>query len=371
MTRKPKKKKPTVLLSGYYGFDNIGDEAVLAAIVQQLKQHLPGVPFVVLSNDPAATKRNHGVIAVNRWDWRAVRQAMKECGLFISGGGSLLQDVTSLKGLIFYIAQILLARFYHKPVMIYAQGLGPLHGTISRFMVRWTLNRCQAITWRDEHSLALAREIGVKRPMQVVCDPVLAWQPEETVLPDLPTGKKIAFSLRPWAGMEKDLAALTHLGDALAKQGYHIVLLPFHKDEDRNIQQQLADTMSEPAFLLPDLPPASAWAVLGQMDLVVGMRLHALIMAAAQGVPSAALSYDPKVTAFMKATGQQIAGYSGNLQPHSLVGAVSEALAAASEEKKHLSTLAAGWREKAAKNSALAASLYQEQTGGVEVWQEA
>ena len=152
MTRKPKKKKPTVLLSGYYGFDNIGDEAVFAAIVQQLKQHLPGVPFVVLSNDPAATKRNHGVIAVNRWDWRAVRQAMKECGLFISGGGSLLQDVTSLKGLIFYIAQILLARFYHKPVMIYAQGLGPLHGTISRFMVRWTLNRCQAITWRDEHS---------------------------------------------------------------------------------------------------------------------------------------------------------------------------------------------------------------------------
>ena len=131
------------------------------------------------------------------------------------------------------------------------------------------------------------------------------------------------------------------------------------------------DVYKRQVLLLSDLPPASVWAVLGQMDFVVGMRLHALIMAAAQGVPSAALSYDPKVAAFMQATGQKIAGYSGNLQTHGLVGAVSEALASASEKKKHLLTLVAGWQEKAAKSSTLAASLYQEQTRGVEVWQEA
>jgi len=356
--RRRKQKKPSVLLSGYYGFDNTGDEAVLDAICDVLRQQLPGVPLVALSNNVEKTRTDHGIDAVNRWRFKELKSAIAQCGLFISGGGSLFQDVTSLKGLFYYVMQIFLARFYRKPVMIYAQGLGPLNRFPSRFLVRLALNRANVITWRDEESKNLAKEIGVNKPMEVFCDPVLAWQPAAADLPELPEGKKIAFSLRPWSGIDHDLSALALLGDTMVKQGYQVVFLPLHGENDAKIHQQVRNLMKEPALELPSLTPGQAIGILSQMHLVVAMRLHALIMAVAQGIPVAAISYDPKVDAFARSTGQMVVGRTAHLTPHSLVGAVSEVLANQEKERVRLESLKPKWVEKTQTCGSLAKELY-------------
>ena len=124
-----------ILLSGYYGFGNAGDEAVLAAILASLRREMPDVESAVLSVDPAATTRLHGVAAFHRARPREVLAALRQCDLFVSGGGSLLQDVTSLSSLLFYLAQIRFARMLGRRVMVYAQGIGPLLRPATRMRV--------------------------------------------------------------------------------------------------------------------------------------------------------------------------------------------------------------------------------------------
>ena len=164
-----------ILLSGYYGFGNVGDEAVLAAICDQLRQQLPGVRLAALTSNTSSTHRYQGIKGYDRWNRKTVKQAVRSCGMMVFGGGSLLQDVTSLKSLLYYVLQFYLAKRYRKPIMVYCQGLGPLRTGLGRRLAKWALNQADVIAWRDQGSLALAKEIGVTKEMQVFCDPVLAW----------------------------------------------------------------------------------------------------------------------------------------------------------------------------------------------------
>ena len=108
-----------VLLSGYYGFDNAGDEAVLYAIVHALRDANPDIEITVLSNQPEKTALQLDVHAVNRWGKSGLIKAVKDCDVLISGGGSLLQDVTSKNGILYYLGLIKLAQVLKKKVMIY------------------------------------------------------------------------------------------------------------------------------------------------------------------------------------------------------------------------------------------------------------
>lgn len=72
-----------VLLSGYYGFDNAGDDAVLFAIVQALRETMPDVDITVLSNQPEKTAAQLQVKAVNRWGKLDLLKAIKQCDVLI------------------------------------------------------------------------------------------------------------------------------------------------------------------------------------------------------------------------------------------------------------------------------------------------
>ena len=115
-----------ILISGYYGFDNIGDESILRTLVSSLREHIPGCSLTVLSHNPASTREKYGVEAVERMSPMAILRAVKQCDMLISGGGSLLQDVTSSKSLHYYLSIIRCAEFFHKKVFIYSQGIGPI-----------------------------------------------------------------------------------------------------------------------------------------------------------------------------------------------------------------------------------------------------
>ncbi|MGI9953206.1 polysaccharide pyruvyl transferase CsaB [Moorellaceae bacterium AZ2] len=300
-----------VMLSGYYGFGNAGDEAILYSMVQALRGLHPEVEIVVLSSNPAATEKWLPVKAVNRWRPGEIARALGGVNLFISGGGSLFQDVTGAKSLLYYLGVLEMARFFRRPRMIYAQGLGPLRHNWSRRLTARVLDKVQLITLRDGQSRAFLQSLGVHRPtVRVTADPVLGLDPSSFNLKSgrhkliqlgLEEGRRplAGISVRPWERMGVTLEALARLGDELVAQGWDVVFLPLHFPRDVEACRQVQRLMQGPAVIVKErLTLEELVGVVSCLDLLVGMRLHALILAAVLGVPFLGLSYDPKVESF-------------------------------------------------------------------------
>lgn len=295
-----------ILISGFYGFGNLGDEAVLAGMLQSLRARLGEVPMTVLSADPNATEAAHGVRAVGRTDPRAIIGAMRRARLFLSGGGSLLQDATSARSALYYLGLLRLARALVPRTMVYAAGIGPLRRPLIQKLTRWVLSGTDAVTVRDEYSAALVRVIASRTSMIPSADPAVVLQPVETprtvALFAGSPGPLIGAVVRPWG----DSAFIDPLGVALKRAahslGAGIVVIPFYPAVDLPASRRLA-AASGGSLIAADLRPAEVMALIGRMAVLVGVRLHALLFAAATGVPPVGLAYDPKVASLLRDLG--------------------------------------------------------------------
>lgn len=303
-----------IIISGYYGFANTGDEAVLAAIIDGLKAQLgDAADITVLSAAPEETAELYGVKAIPRMSLGEVKKVIKDCDLLISGGGSLIQDATSVQSLIYYLSVIALAKHYGRKVMIMGQGIGPLRRNSSRKMVQFVLNRVDHITVRDADSAALLREVGVTRPpIEVTADPTFTLEP---CSPDralnllfeigLRESDDItAISLRDWIDIpEIEDAAVDAIKTLSLKLPGKILLVTMQSPDDEILARRVAKKTG--VAVQPYLwTPSELIGVLGKCKFVVGMRLHALIFAASAQVPCIGIAYDPKVASFLSATGQ-------------------------------------------------------------------
>lgn len=286
----------TVLLCGYYGEHNLGDDALLASLLGQMPSAL--TPLVT-AYDGAAVASRHGVSTVQRRSPKQVLAALSRSDALVFGGGSLLQDSTSFQSLLYYAALIAAARLQGKPVLLWAQGLGPLRRRRSRALVRALLPLITAITWRDPESAALAERLG--RADHYGADAVWALPREQW----LGRGGPIVICWRPTdllqgQGWSPYLQALADLADAESRE---VLWVPFHRDQDQHLLADLIDQGLIPSALaqrsrqVTPATPQEAMAVFRSAGLVIAMRLHALILAALSGAPVAALSYDPKVRA--------------------------------------------------------------------------
>ena len=305
-----------ILLSGYYGLSNTGDEAVLSAIIAGLKSHSADAEITVLSASPAETAHLHNVKALPRMSISHVTGAIKECDLFISGGGSLLQDATSFKSLVYYLLVIGLAKRYRRKVMILGQGIGPLRRNLSRRLTARTLNGIALITVRDSQSAELLRQLGIGGKIEVTADPTLALDPcshEESARLWSEIGLSegddvIAVSLRRWPeSPEIEGAAAKALTEIAQRMPVKFLLVTMQRPVDELVAQGIARStgLGDRIAVQPETWTAEQLlGVLGRCRLVLGMRLHALIFAAAAGVPSLGIEYDPKVERFVEATGQ-------------------------------------------------------------------
>ena len=291
-----------VLLCGYYGEHNLGDDALLEVLLGQLP---PGSKPVVTARDQALVRRRVGVATTDRRSLAGVLRALAGCQTLVLGGGSLLQDSTSFKSLLYYAALIVAARLRGKPVGLWGQGLGPLRRRRSRMLVRLLLPLATAISWRDPASAALAAGWGIAA--ELGSDPVWGLAPRDwhgrggpIVLCWRPTAQLQGAAWRPY------LEAL----DQLAAQADRPVLwLPFHQEQDRGLLETLHAEGLVPAGLLARSrelvvqDPTAALEQFAGASLVLAMRLHGLILAALAGTPTVALSYDPQVAAAAEAIG--------------------------------------------------------------------
>lgn len=329
-----------VAISGYYGFDNLGDEAVLFSMLGALKDARPVLQPVVLSHNPQRTAELYGVEAVNRWRFKAVVGALRRADMLISGGGSLLQDVTGLKSLIYYLGIIRLAKLLRKPVVFYAQGIGPVNSGLGRRLMKLVVNKVDLITVRDEKSAQDLVDMGVTRPpVRVTADPVLGLAPES--VPNAPGREILAgygidpseqrllgVSVREWQGLSGYKQALAAVLDELAGRGWRVVFLPMHHPDDAAPSREVARLMRNDSIVLEERYTVQEVAsVVRRFNLLIGMRLHALILAAVMGVPPLGISYDPKIDRFLEQLGLQAAGKVEELDDATLLAHVEPVLA--------------------------------------------
>lgn len=297
-----------IVLSGYYGFDNAGDEALLAAITSSIRKHAPDAMFVVFSGSPSRTSLMHKVKSVYYMNPFKVFWQLLTSDLLISGGGSIFQDVTSARSLPYYISVVALAKLLGKPVIFYAQGVGPINRKLSRRLMRLVANKVDLITLRDEESARLLNRIGVNRPpLKITADPVFYLEPQNHInndsLPlenDLSAKPIIGVSVRKWLPLEGYQESLAQVLDCLAEDGYQILFIPMSYPEDVAESKLVSAQMKNNSTIIEqNLTSDEHLALISKLDLMIGMRLHALIFAANCGVPFAGISYDPKIDAFL------------------------------------------------------------------------
>jgi polysaccharide pyruvyl transferase CsaB len=285
-----------VLLCGYYGEHNLGDDALLEALLALLPD---GIQPLVTAHDQEQVRRRFGVATLQRRSLMAVLGGLRASRALVFGGGSLLQDSTSFRSLLYYALLIASARLQGKPVLLWAQGLGPLRRRRSRLLVRSLLASVSGCTWRDPDSAALAVRLGLQAPAGA--DAVWSLPPGRwhgrggpIVLCWRPTPLLQGQAWRPY------LEAVELLAE---QQDRDVIWLPFHGAQDRSLLQQLSaeGLLGEPlqrrSRVVEVERPEEAIGLFASAGLVLAMRLHALILAGLAGAPLAALSYDPKVQA--------------------------------------------------------------------------
>ena len=302
------------VICGAYGKGNAGDDAILVSMIRQLRQQDPDLPITVMTRKPRQTAVQTGVSTVHIFNILAAGRIMKKSRLYISGGGSLIQNATSTRSLWYYLYSIRQAKRAGCKVMMYGCGIGPVSGERIQAKTGRILDECvDLITLRDRESLETLRSFGVQKPrVCVTADPALLMEGDTAAAERYlqqsglnPEGHYSLFVLRPWDGTQEKLAAISAAADyGWEKYGLAPLFYTLEPDRDEEITRTAAAMVKAPCQVLkPVSDGATLCGLMGMMDVVVSMRLHALVFACARQTPVAAISYDPKVSGFMSYLG--------------------------------------------------------------------
>lgn len=280
-----------VCISGYYGFSNFGDEAILDVLVEYLKQKEADI--TIFSKNPIVTATKHRVKCVKSFDFLSVMRMIKDADVLFSGGGSLLQDKTSLKSLFYYLFVIIYALYCKKQVVIFAQGIGPIKNKIAQFITAQVLKKCDIVTVRDDASLFLIRGWGVIADK--VNDPI--WN---LTVPQNFQKDKIGIQLR------KDPYLTNDFLDELASlvlhyfSGYEIDIFSYQDSMDYEICKNFRDILraKNPACKIKLYNALTNQEIINktaELKYMIAMRFHACLLALKLGIKTIAINYDIKV----------------------------------------------------------------------------
>lgn len=324
-----------VMISGYYGFRNSGDDAILSAIINDLRNIKKDIRIVVLSKTPNITSKNYKVDSIDRFSLIKVIGTMRKTKLFINGGGNLIQDITSTRSLMYYLATIYIAKLLGLKVMLYANGIGPVKRDMNRRFTSKIVNLVDVITLREEASRLELEALGIRKPEIIVtADPALGLlptDPEETsqifsmegITADCPL---IGFSVRKWAGYEAYSHIIAQAADYLEEK-YKVksLFMPLHFPSDLSVAEDIALKMKNPPIILKNIYSANQFlGIIKRLEMVLGMRLHALIFSVSLAVPVIGLIYDPKVQGFLEYVNQPSGGNVEDLDLESLKKLIDE-----------------------------------------------
>lgn len=359
-----------ILISGYYGFENSGDDAILMAILDNLRTYKKDIKVLVLSKKPEDTKKIYGVDAANRFSINEVVNAMKSSKVFLNGGGNLIQDDTSTRSLMYYLSTIWLAKRLGLKVMLYSNGIGPIDRRINRIITTNIINQADVITLREEASLQEVRRLSVNKPQVLVtADPAFTLKPcadsEASAILDAEGIKKntplVGISARKWRGHETYSQKIAASADYLyEKHGISSVLIPMHYPHDMEINNEIASMMKHKPYIIShkyNVP--QTLGIIKSMDMIIGMRLHALIYGASLQVPVVGLPYEPKVEDFLGYINQPSAGNVESLDYNRLLETIENVWSNRQKIKELLAASKQIFVDKALQNAEIAISLLE------------
>lgn len=298
-----------IVISGYIGYSNCGDDAILLAICEGIRELNIEANIIALSKNPTITMRDNNIKSVYRFNWREVARTIKNADLIISGGGSLLQDTTSTRSLLYYLGIIKLAKFHKKKVMLYANGIGPIYKKINRLMTKYIVNKVDLITLRDELSKRDLDSMNVTKPrIHVTADPVFSMNINQSSYKylleenDIPLDKPLVGILfREWKNINYEEVIARVCDELITNKNVNVVFIPMEYQEDIGISNRIASKMKQKSYVLDkDLDSASIIGVISEMHIILSMRLHALLFAALSSVPMVGFVYDPKVSCYLE-----------------------------------------------------------------------
>ena len=280
-----------VCISGYYGFSNFGDEAILDVLVGYLKSK--DAQITIFSGNPKQTSARHRVNCIKSFNIFSVINAIKKSDVLFSGGGSLLQDKTSLKSLLYYLFIIFCALFFKKEVVIFAQGIGPIKNIFARQMTKQALKNCNIVTVRDDGSLFLVRGWGI--PAQKVCDPI--WNIQT---PPNFQKNKIGVQLRKDKFL--NIAFLESLAEGISKnfKDYDVEIFSYQDSFDLEICKQFKNILIQKIpfcniKIHSNLNNDEIIEKTADLKYMIAMRFHACLLALKYGIKTIAINYDIKV----------------------------------------------------------------------------
>jgi polysaccharide pyruvyl transferase CsaB len=318
-----------VLISGWYGLDNSGDEAILQQFIRELVDK-DGVDLSVLSERPRRVEEcyghrgvrgllHHSFLGMNLlrtlWTgecWSAVER-VRDADLFVLGGGGIIRDNTNWRNLIRLLDEVWMAKSVGTPVALYAVGAGPFVTRWGRWIFGATLRKCDLITVREDSSGVLLQSIGVPRERIVVAaDPALLLDAEPVKEPTLRDRLVSAATQERVVGLflEEDYTPVAGVARALdrlhVQHGFRFIGIPMRVHDgpdDRQMGHTVRSVMTHPeALQLVETgltAPEIKWLT-ARFRFNVTVRLHASIFSISMKTPSIAVRHDPKIASFLR-----------------------------------------------------------------------
>ena len=321
-TRRKPGSAPKIVIQGWYGNGNLGDEIILESMLTELRGHFPNASFVVISDNPEDTMRRHGVESLRRGGGRIQRfrrlHALTDADLFILGGGELLKPYGSSEvSVLTWLGPLELAHEMGVPTMTWAVGVSKALSPRAKALTKEVLSKTDAVTVRDQHSLEVLHELGVRKA-QLTADPAFLFpglhpgrrghvNPHRTKVSVFVTkwyvNRSVISDPELWGRFERGVADC--LDGLIETYGTEVRFIPMMvgeiDEDDRGVAREIAAlTRNRDSIELFEnaVSPKELLKLISESNLVIGMRLHSLILSAALKVPSLAIEYQSKVRRF-------------------------------------------------------------------------
>ncbi len=307
-----------ILIVGGYGTKNYGDEAILAGILETIRNANPKADIAVIAGDPHEITRIHNVLG------RKITNLFSKILAYdtiLIGGGTIFRQGMRLRAQMVPLAAYML-RMFGKRTMFYSLGVDRKTSPFARYFLVHAMNKANAVSVRDKDSYEILKEWGVKKNIDIIPDPGIGLQP--TTISDKqfqeyginPQRRKIGLSLRNLK-KENDLVFLPEMIKMLKnliKDGNQVIYFPFCKsksssfENDSNIGHAIRKEIQDPNLIIleKDITPQEMKGLVASMDVMIAMRLHAMIFAVSTDTPLIGISYSQKTTSFLKEQKQDV-----------------------------------------------------------------
>ncbi len=296
----PKAQKwGSVLLCGYYGFGNMGDDALLCRSIRRAHARFPHLCVRALTAHGSRDRLKFGVPCAQRINPISLVREISRARVVVLGGGTLLQNRTSRRSLWYYLLLILFAEILGKRVELWGNGIDPIDGRLARMATAAAIKNCHAVCVRDRASLCVAKGLCADKKISIECDlasktPLAPQGRIDYILQSSGIGKR-KFAVAVFRGVEEpmNIARMYKRLRLICKSGVLPVVIVMCEREDLQLSREICRRLG--GVLLLRLGASDTVGVMSRASVVLGMRYHALVFAKAGNTVGIPYGTQPKI----------------------------------------------------------------------------